>query len=349
MAQSKGTSGVHSPQGQILVIGDRDRVFLDAGQVDPSQIEIRPDPKQGLQAAANRSFALVGVEVRGVAGRLGPILRQVREARPARVILLARIDEEPIAIGWVGRRDERAGADDYVICPTTAQTLMRQVRGDQGQAVRGSPSGVLQDLEARIRVLERLATEDDLTGLKNRRYLWEFSHQILGRSHGQPVRMTLFLYDIDDFKHYNDTYGHAVGDTILKEIATLMRQCCRSHDVVSRIGGDEFAVVFWDEPQICPSTRRVDRRLSKAGHPTDAVFIARRFRAALERSEGRFLGPQGKGVLTISGGLASFPQDGTTIEQLFEKADFALREAKRSGKNRVYVVGTPPADVAEID
>ena len=250
---------------------------------------------------------------------------------------------------WTSGSEEGAKADDYLICPTTQQRLLAYVSAGRGGSGPGAGGAALAESEARIRVLERLATEDDLTGLKNRRYLWEFSQQILEYVRTRNAQMTLFLYDIDDFKHYNDTYGHAAGDTILREIGVLMTRCCRSHDVVGRLGGDEFAVVFWDEPQICPSTRRVDRRLSKAGHPTDAVFIARRFRAALERSEGRFLGPQGKGVLTISGGLASFPQDGTTIEQLFEKADFALREAKRSGKNRVYVVGTPPADVAEID
>jgi len=107
-------------------------------------------------------------------------------------------------------------------------------------------------------------------------------------------------------------------------------------------------VVFWDDPQGCPATREAERRLAKAGHPTDAVPIVRRFKEALERSEGRFLGPHGKGVLTISGGLANYPQDGATIEQLFDKADSALREAKRSGKNRLYVVGTAPDGPTQI-
>lgn len=349
MARSDKRSGADAPFGQILVIGDKGRVFLDPGQLDPGQIEVSPDPKQAIRTAAGRPYSLIGVEVRGMAGRLGTILTELREAGPTKVVLLARIDEEPIAIGWVGRRDGGVCADDYLICPTTAQTLLRRARGDRGQAVQASPSGVLEDLEARIRVLERLATEDDLTGLKNRRYLWEFSDQILGQARSRSVRMTLFLYDIDDFKHYNDTYGHTIGDTILKEMAVLIRKCCRSHDVVGRIGGDEFAVVFWDDPQGCPATRTTERRLSRAGHPTDAVFIARRFKEALERSEGRFLGPHGRGVLTISGGLANFPQDGTTIEQLFERADSALREAKRSGKNRLYVVGVPPAGPTQID
>jgi len=349
MAQSNAVPGADSPQGQILVIGDKDRVFLDAGPLDAGRIEVCADAAEGIQAAGTRPFALIAVEIRGLAGRLGPILRDLREKSQAKVVLLAQIAEEPIARRLAEGSEGGPRADDYLICPTTRQRILRQVRLDGGPAEVSPASAVSDELETRIRVLERLATEDDLTGLKNRRYLWEFSRQILQYAQDRHVKMTLFVYDIDDFKHYNDTYGHAVGDTILREIAVLMRRCCRSHDVVGRLGGDEFAVVFWDDPQDGPSVLGSDRRMARAGHPREAVFIARRFRAALERSDWRFLGPQGRGVLTISGGLASFPQDGSTIEQLFEKADAALMEAKRSGKNRITVVGTATGDVGESE
>ena len=337
------------PQGkQILVIGDPGRLFLDVDQLDAGRIECCSKAADGIQAAAAQQFALIGLEMRGLAGRLDLILTDLREKSRAKVILLARIDEEPIAIRLVGRSDAGPRADDYVICPTTLQRICRHVQVGDRAVPASLASDTSGELETQIRVLERLATEDDLTGLKNRRYLWEFSRQMLQYAHSRHVRMTLFVYDIDDFKHANDTYGHTVGDTILREIAVLMRRSCRSHDVVGRLGGDEFAVVFWDDPQNCPSTVRSDRRLAKAVHPREAIFMAQRFREAIERSEWRFLGPQGKGVLTISGGLASFPQDGTTIEQLFQKADAALMEAKRGGKNRIYLVGSPPSDVVRM-
>lgn len=348
MTQDDGTPGPGSPGKQILVIGDRERFFLDAGPVDESLIDVCDDADTGIEAAANHPFALICIEIEGAGGRLGSILEAVREESKARVLLLARIWEEPIARRLVGRAGDGPRADDYVICPTTVQTLHKQIPVDSGPGMRSAAAGDGAGLENRIRVLERLATEDDLTGLKNRRYLWEFSRQILQQAHHQPLRMTLFVYDIDDFKHYNDSFGHTVGDTILKEIAVLMRRSCRSHDVVGRIGGDEFAVVFWDDPQDCVSTGQNDRRAAKAGHPTEAIFMAQRFKAALEKSEWRFLGPQGRGVLTISGGMASFPQDGTTIDQLFQKADAALLEAKRSGKNSIYVVGGPSGDGGQI-
>ncbi len=93
-----------------------------------------------------------------------------------------------------------------------------------------------------------------------------------------------------------------------------------------------------------------------ADHPQEAIIIAKRFVRELEKTELHLLGPAGKGLLTISGGLASFPRDGSTAQGLFHRADEALLEAKRSGKNRIYLVGSPAerlegkpqSDIADI-
>jgi len=203
-------------------------------------------------------------------------------------------------------------------------------------------------VEERLQYLERLATTDDLTGLKNRRYLQEFARQILDRARRTTGRVTILVFDIDNFKHYNDEYGHQTGDEILRQAAILVRRCCRPHDVVGRIGGDEFAVVFWDDPHSAAGDVAKERRSATAEHPTEAISVAKRFQQALGNADLHLLGPQGEGVLTISGGLASFPRDGSTVEQLFERADHALLEAKRSGKNRIYLVGEPRSDIADI-
>ena len=86
-----------------------------------------------------------------------------------------------------------------------------------------------------------------------------------------------------------------------------------------------------------------------ADHPIEAISIAKRFVKELGKAELDLLGPEGKGVLAISGGLASFPRDGSTIDELFQQADKALLEAKRSGKNRIYLVGKPQSDISDID
>lgn len=182
----------------------------------------------------------------------------------------------------------------------------------------------------RSQSLHRLAVTDHLTGAYNRRYLYHVTDRILARAGQTRARVMMLLYDIDDFKHYNETYGHAAGDDILRETAALMRQTTRAHDVVARIGGDEFAVLFWDQerPRV-PNSR-----------PIQAVYeLSERFRRAVTQHQFKSLGPEAQGVLTISGGLASFPKDGLTRVELMRSADRALREAKRAGKNSIKLIG----------
>ena len=195
--------------------------------------------------------------------------------------------------------------------------------------------------------LERLATEDDLTHLKNRRYIRQFLTQILEYARTDNFHVTLLLFDIDNFKHYNDQYGHAVGDAVLYQVGQMMKRCCRSHDVVARVGGDEFAVVFWDLPsEVTHTDIEPERRKSLSEHPKETVFMSERFRLQLSKTQLSCLGACGKGHLTISGGLASFPKDGWDMKQLFEQADRAMLQAKRSGKNRIHIVGASD-EVAE--
>jgi diguanylate cyclase (GGDEF)-like protein len=190
--------------------------------------------------------------------------------------------------------------------------------------------GALAAQGRRTEALHRLAITDHLTGAYNRRYFYHFTDQLLKRAKAERFRVTVLLFDIDDFKHYNDTYGHGVGDEILRETTRLMKQATREHDVVARIGGDEFAVLFWDaEPP-----RRPDSR-----HPQAAYELAGRFVDRLNKHEFSSLGPDARGVLTISGGLATFPWDGASCRELLRHADGALRQAKASGKNAIYLVG----------
>ncbi|MHC4187985.1 MAG: GGDEF domain-containing protein, partial [Planctomycetota bacterium] len=91
-----------------------------------------------------------------------------------------------------------------------------------------------------------------------------------------------------------------------------------------------------------------ERRSTQSEHPKEALFIAKRFRTEFNKADLNMLGPSGDGSLTISGGLASFPRDADSPELLFQRADQALLEAKKSGKNRIYLVGQPENDIADI-
>ncbi len=350
---------------RILLVGDVGKAFLDAGAVTARSCEVCTTMPEAIDAAVKNNFAGIGIVMFGMSAKLSSALKALRDNCDAKIILLAQMYEEPIAIRLVGSAyNGTSVADDYLICPVQPDRFYESIitRG-RSTAQIGLSTTVDATIEMKIKHLERLATEDDLTGLKNRRYIWEFSRQIIEHARKENGRVTLLVFDIDDFKHYNDLYGHLAGDEVLKQAAVLMQRCCRGHDVVGRIGGDEFAVVFWDstwgrltaESQAKPAavpTKGAERRSARADHPKEAIFIAKRFVRELVKSElSTFggLGPGGKGVLTISGGLASFPRDGSTIQELFQQADKALLEAKRSGKNRIYLVGKPQSDIADID
>jgi diguanylate cyclase (GGDEF)-like protein len=343
---------------KILLVGDLGKAFLDVDAATEISSETCADIQQALDIVARKNFAAIAIVMSGISAKLSSNLKALRDNCDAKIILLAQMYEEPIAIHLVNSIYNGSRlADDYFICPIGADSFYESITaaGRRGKTQTTPSAAVDTTTETRIRYLEQLATEDDLTGLKNRRYIWEFSRQIIEYAKKEKGRVTLLVFDVDDLKKYNDIYGHQAGDEILKEAAVLMRRCCRSHDVVGRIGGDEFAVIFWDDPQqqrAAAFSQSDERRSANADHPAEAITIAKRFVKELSNagiSSFGGLGPEGKGVLTISGGLASFPRDGQTIEQLFQQADKALLEAKRSGKNRIYLVGKPQSNINEIE
>lgn len=174
--------------------------------------------------------------------------------------------------------------------------------------------------------LKHLAMRDELTGAWNRRYFNRFLTRILDRAAQDRSQVTLMVFDIDDFKIYNDRYGHAAGDEILRESAKLMQAVVREHDVVARIGGDEFAVIFWDAE---------GPRKPNSTHPQDVAKAAHRFQQAICAHKFPKLLDDAPGTLTISGGLASFPWDGTNPDQLLARADEMALRSKRQGKNAI--------------
>ncbi len=179
---------------------------------------------------------------------------------------------------------------------------------------------------------QEMAMTDEVSGLPNRRYLLEMLERLIARAERERFCITVLLFDVDDFKRYNDTCGHEAGDEIIREIGVLFRRCSRQHDVVVRYGGDEFVVLFWDHDE---------PRQAGSRHPQDVLNVLERFKAALGTHEMKHLGREACGELTISGGLATYPWDGRTGEELLRQADRALLEAKRQGKNRIHIVGSP--------
>jgi PleD family two-component response regulator len=202
-------------------------------------------------------------------------------------------------------------------------------------------------LQERHNRLQRLAITDELTGVYNARYFRHFLSRILERARQKLFPVTLLIFDIDNFKKYNDQFGHGVGDEILKQTASLIKRCCREHDLVARLGGDEFAVVFWEKEG--PRQPKEHQPATSVGKPPQTPEqVLERFKRLLANEEFRGLGPSGQGVLTISGGVAVFPYHANTMEELIELADRRLMfGAKQAGKNTIFLVGGSEQGVGE--
>jgi len=194
-------------------------------------------------------------------------------------------------------------------------------------------------LERQQRELRHAAFTDHLTGAWNRRYFDRYLSATFDRARASRLPVTVMVFDIDYFKTYNDRFGHAAGDDILREVVGLLRSCIRPTDRVCRIGGDEFAVIFY-EPD--------GPRSPGGARPMSVYTIARRFQRQI--CEARFpkLGDELEGTLTVSGGLATFPWDGTTPESLLARADELALESKRAGKNAI-TLGEGAERVCHLD
>jgi len=197
-------------------------------------------------------------------------------------------------------------------------------QGERVPPLVGELGAVLALTVANMRLREALrnqAARDPLTGLFNRRYLEETMVREFARSRRTGTPLSVVMVDIDHFKRFNDTYGHAAGDAVLKVVAGVLRSTFRTADVVCRHGGEEFLVLMPD----CSAP--------------DALRRAETVRVGVSglsvMHEGRPLES-----VTISAGVASFPGNGDARDVLVQAADAALYRSKREGRNRVT-----PADL----
>ena len=162
--------------------------------------------------------------------------------------------------------------------------------------------------------IERLATRDSLTGLANRRLFDESLRREAARSQRLGSPLSLLVLDVDHFKQVNDSYGHQTGDDVLCEVADALVTNTKNFDVAARYGGDEFVVLL-------PGCSR-----------EDAIGVAQRVRNEIARRVG-------EAPVTISGGIATMPDNAADAERLMAAADAALYEAKRTGRDRVASSG----------
>lgn len=265
---------------------------------------IRADLAWDQFLAADYDLVITDIVVEGGFSGVG-LLRRIRALEDERnripVLAISGVDD-------TARRIEilRQGANDYIAKPVIEEEL-------RARATNLITAKQLFDtVRKQQQKLEEFAVTDQLTGLYNRHYLHETAQQAVANAARYKHPLSLLLLDLDKFKAVNDTHGHDVGDRVLTELGTLIRNSCRDGDVAARFGGEEFVLLL------------VQCRLE------DAQAKAERLRALIESSQLAGL------KITASLGVSTL-QNGTeaSFEALLKRADKAMYAAKHAGRNRV--------------
>jgi diguanylate cyclase (GGDEF)-like protein len=282
------------PRGAVLL-------GLPDGTTAMSILPINQDQPVVAQAArpdvvVERAWAQHGpVLVRALDPLLDATLDRLMPNARNVVVLPLTAEGEPLGALAVER-----GGPFGVKLPVRAVTMLNQYAANAAMAVRN----------ARLRAeVERLAKEDGLTGLANRRVFEEVLNREVARSRRTHEPLSLVIFDVDHFKRVNDTLGHQAGDDVLRQVAQELGATARDIDLVARYGGEEFTVIL-------PNCSL-----------DDAVRVAERMRSSLSEN------PRLTGV-TVSAGVAEIPTNAPDEEALIAAADEAMYISKRSGRDR---------------
>jgi diguanylate cyclase (GGDEF)-like protein len=226
----------------------------------------------------------------------------------------------------------------YLCIPMTAQGEMLGIlhlqsgkpapkqTEDEQAAVRASQQQLAVTLAKRLALalanlrlretLRQQAIRDPLTSLFNRRYLEETLERELRRAERRQAPLGIILFDLDHFKKFNNTFGHAAGDIVLREIGAFLRTSVRAEDIACRYGGEEFLIIF-PEASLDDTLKRAEQ-----------------LRERIKQLQVRYV-DQTLGAVTVSLGVATFPEHGSTTETILKAADAALYHAKHEGRDRV--------------
>ena len=240
-------------------------------------------------------------------------LKSVDDGKPHPIVMITGQGNEAIAVEAM-----KQGAQDYLVKDTISTTKIHLAIQNTMEKM-----DLIEQLDATNRKLEKMAFYDTLTGLGNRNLFFDRFQHALDVADRQGLDVSLLMIDLDDFKIFNDTLGHEAGDVILAETGRRFRDALRKADTVARLGGDEFAVI-----------------LETNSHPGGIDLVAEKLLAAAREPiayNGTML------TVGLSVGIATFPADGTSPDEICHHADMAMYQAKRGGGGVVvYKAGDEP-------
>jgi two-component system cell cycle response regulator len=274
-----------------------------------AEVDVSTDPHAGFFQAAETAYECILVST-GFADfdplRLCSQLRSLDRTRLVPIILLAETGEDHRII-----RGLELGINDYLVRPIDQQELTARLR-TQVRRKRYN-----DELRASVTQTIEMAVTDPLTGLHNRRYLDSHLQTLFERAVARRRPLSVMITDLDRFKAINDTHGHDGGDAVLREFAQRLRKSVRGIDLACRFGGEEFIVVMPDTDG--PVAERV----------------AERIRASIAQEPFTLAGGSDTVPVTVSVGVSCVLKGPDSVEALMKRADLALYEAKRGGRNRV--------------
>ncbi len=305
----------------ILVIEDQsfeaDKIKSTLGR-DNNNVQIASTGIDALKMCSDKVFDLliVSLNLANEDGlRLCSHLRSNERTRNIPILMIGNDDDiSRIAQGL------EIGAHDYIVRPIDGNEILARVR-TQVRRKRFQ-----EHLRANYEMSLSMALTDSLTGLYNRRYFEVHMQKMLQNLENSNKPMGVLMMDIDKFKSVNDTYGHGVGDEVLKVFADRMKDKLRSFDLVARLGGEEFIAIL---PDVTPEK---------------AMFIAERLRKAIADEAIACNVEGGSLPVTTSIGGAVISDGSLAIEDILKKADDSLYQAKESGRNCVVFDGIGKLD-----
>ena len=296
--------------GRIMLVDDRPSSIERVGNTLSGRhvLEIERDPQAALLQGAAQDFDLFIISL-ALTGhdplRLCSQLRSLEKTRQIPILLIADLEDRPRIL-----RGLEMGVNDYLVRPIDVNELQARVR-TQIRRKRYT-----DQLRALLHSSIEMAVVDALTGLHNRRYLEAELKTLVSSAADRGRPLSLMILDLDHFKSVNDTYGHDVGDEVLRSFASRVKAIIRHDDLLCRLGGEEFIIVL-------PDTRiEVAER------------VAERVRTAVDQTEFP-IDKSGRSIaVTVSIGIADRGVDADP-GSLFKRADLALYRAKHAGRNKV--------------